>query len=331
LVLLTIRGSEVSLRMLPFLVLTPTSVLYSRISSSPNIVSDFTWWYFNKTMQSLGPAFVKLCQWTATRRDIFPPHWCDRLSSLHDRGIPHSWHHTHEMLTEAFGDYELKGLYIDDRGKEGIIGCGSAAQVYKGRLVVSSSPSSTGTENNNAETIGDVPEVRCVAVKVLHPRFQKLVDRDLWFMQSMAGMLHALPFERIKVLNLPKVTSNFGSVLRRQTDLRIEGENLRRFRSNFYRDEEEELRSSIAFPQPVDGWMSENVLVEDMVEDAIPIAQFLKDNSDEGIEIRKELASPLLRAFLKMVFLGECCSSMGSAVFGGRYSYRSCLSSFLNR
>lgn len=284
-VLITLRGTEVALVLSPLVVLSPVSIISYR-SLGDNIVNDFTWWYVTRSMQALGPAFVKLCQWVATRRDIFPPHVCDRLSTLHDRGLPHSWSYTAATLEESFGDYEAKGLIMDDQQ---VIGCGSAAQVYRAKL---------RTINGDGEVVE-----RPVAVKVLHPRFESMIGRDLWYMQAMADLLHKLPFDRVRMLNMPRATENFGNVLRRQADLRLEGENLKRFRENFYGKENDEADSSIIFPRPIDGWISATVLVEDLVDDAIPISDYLRDNTDEGTEIRKALAGPLLRAFLKMVFL----------------------------
>lgn len=239
------------------------------------------------SIQQLGPVAIKLFQWAATRRDLFPPSICDRLSILHDKGYPHSLQWTRRVLTESFGDYERKGLEICNE-----IGCGSAAQVYRGKLTVKS------TTNNNSEYTRDV------AIKVLHPRFQELVDRDLDFIEIIADFLNYLPFDQLKMLNLPRAVEEFSVVIRDQADLRIEAENLRQFRRNFYKNSQQtEDRSSIVFPQPIDGWVSSDVLVEDYAHDSVPIANFLLDSSQEGMSIRRELAGPLLRAFFKMVFL----------------------------
>jgi aarF domain-containing kinase len=243
-------------------------------------LSDLAWWYSLVTLQALGPAWQKLGQWAATRRDLFPQYICDRLSLLHDHGFAHSWKHTEEMLLEAFGeDYLARGLEID-----ALIGCGSAAQVYRGSLTVD----------------GDR---RPVAVKVLHPRFASLVERDLVLMQSAANLLNSLPISTIKVLDLPKVAQNFGDILRRQADLRIEARNLQVFRQNFYATARDEANSLVLFPKPVDEWTSSNILIEELVEDARPIAYYINDTTEEGWKIRKELALPLLRSFLKMVFI----------------------------
>ena len=287
---MSIRGTEIVFRLSPLLIMAPASIFADQfLQQGHNVVSDVTWWYVTDTMQALGPAFVKLCQWAATRRDIFPPVMCDRLQELQSRGNPHSWAGTHAALQEAFGaDYAEHGLIVNSKTK--ILGCGSAAQVYEGSLV------STDKETGATER-------RPVAIKVLHPKFEVMVERDLWFMDSVAQMLHSLPVEHIKMLNLPRASTNFGSILRRQADLRIEAENLQQFRANFYRDEKDEETSAILFPRPVEGWISHNVLVKELFGNGRSIAEFINDGSTEGHAVRKELAGPLLRAFLKMVFL----------------------------
>lgn len=278
-VLVSSRVTEVCVRLSPLAILAPAAVVLES-----ERLTEWAWQYTISTMQALGPVAVKFCQWIATRRDMFPPVLCDRLGVLHDSGYPHAWSHTHKMLTESFGNYRKKGLKIDE-----VIGCGSAAQVYRGRLE---------TEDGNGET-----KSRPVAVKVLHPKFARSVDRDLSLMQSIADFLNSLPSETIKMVNLPRATQNFGEILRLQADLTNESKNLTTFRSNFYDSAEAEARSRIYFPNPVPGWSSEKALIEDYVQDATPISTFLNDSSPEGVELRKELSGPLLRGFLKMVFV----------------------------
>eukprot|EP00980_Cylindrotheca_fusiformis_P003612 scaffold812_cov124-Cylindrotheca_fusiformis.AAC.4 len=274
------RATEVGIRLSPLLLLTPAAYMAGPSSS----ITDLAWRYLISATQGIGPVAVKFAQWMATRRDVFPPTLCDRLGVLHDRGYPHSWSHTTKILEEAFGDYETKGLHID---QDDVIGCGSAAQVYRGTLT---------TKNENGE------QRREVAVKVLHPNFQQQVNRDLKLIEIVAEALHSLPSDMIRMMNLPRATDTFGSTLCLQADLTNEANNLSAFRSNFYdKNRLKQEESSICFPQPVEGWSSSKVIVEDYVQDAIPIAVFLRDSSPEGLEIRHELAGPLLRAFLKMI------------------------------
>jgi hypothetical protein len=284
--LVALRSTEIALHLSPLLVLTPASIAASQLFDA-TLLSDIAWWYTTRTMQTLGPSFVKLCQWIATRRDVFPPHICNRLGVLHDRGMVHAWSHTHTVLCEAFGDdYRERGLDIRPHD---VVGSGSAAQVYKGIL----------TEQDADGT----PVVRVVAIKVLHPQFREHVTRDLWLLETVAKLLHALPFERIRMINFPRATQNFASILHRQADLRIEADNLRQFRANFYATEHDEERSQIVFPKPMEGWITEKVLVENLLNKAVPIASYMQDASPHGMAVRKELGGPLCRAFFKMVFL----------------------------
>ena len=285
----SMRVSEIGLRLSPLLILSPAAFLASKLTYDDphenNPVSDMAWNYFLHAVQRLGPGYVKLCQWISTRRDMFPVYVCDRLSQLHDQGYPHSWRDSDILLKEAFGDdYQEQGLTLQE-----VIGCGSAAQVYRGSLT-------TTDETTGEET------VKPVAVKILHPWFQRQIENDLWLMDTVAKWVHAIPSETIKMVSLPRAVQNFGGNLRLQSDLTLEGDNLKQFRANFYGKENDASASSILFPQAIDGWVSSKVLVEDLVENASPISEFLKDHTELGLQTRKELAGPLLRAFLKMVF-----------------------------
>ena len=155
---------------------------------------------------------------------------------------------------------------------------------------------------------------RTVAIKVLHPNTRSLVERDLALMQHVADFVDgSIPLEAVRMLSLPRAVSNFADVMRRQVDLRVEGENLRVFRENFGCGEEEDVGGggfgssgtpAITFPRPEPGWVSERVLVEEHAgDDAVPISRYLSDDSPQGLKTRKVLAGPLLRAFLKMVFV----------------------------
>ncbi|GAX16704.1 aarF domain-containing kinase [Fistulifera solaris] len=283
-VMVTFRATEISLYLSPLLILTPTSMLISGLGF--NFFSEMTWRYTLYAVQHLGPSSVKLCQWMATRRDLFPSHICDRLSVLHDKAFPHSWHHTVATLKEAFGDdYQENGLLIKE---EDILGCGSAAQVYQGVLM------QRDKRGNEVE--------RPVAVKVLHPNIKRNVHRDIWLMEAVAGLVHSIPLERIRMLNLPRATRTFVDILRRQTDLGIEAQNLRQFRANFYENDDHESRSEIIFPRPMEGWVHEKVLVEELAQNAHPIATSLTDDSLEGHKTRRQLGKQLCRAFFKMIF-----------------------------
>lgn len=248
--------------------------------------SNIAWDYTLFTLQHLGPAFVKLGQWAATRRDLFPVDFCIRLSELHTKVQTHDFAHTQKALVEAFGEnYESRGLVVNDN--DIILGSGSAAQVYKATLKCST------TE-------------KPVAVKVLHPNIRIRVERDLALMQYIADFIdRCIPLQSVKMLSLPRAVANFADIMRRQCDLRVEADNLIVFRDNFGCSSTNSS-ASVNFPEPQQHWVSEQVLVEDYIGvGARPISDYLVQDSLSGLKERKKLAGTFVRAALKMCFVGE--------------------------
>jgi hypothetical protein len=345
-----LRGAEIAAIASPICVLAPlTSALLSleqHLIKSPKvgeatagkIMEQISWWYTLWAVQRLGPAFVKLSQWSATRRDIFPPNLCDKLATLHTSNRIHSWRYTETLLKESFGEDWADFLEIDPKD---VIGSGTVAQVYKGELTMDYDDD----DNDNEENVASTRRRRKpVAIKVLHPRIYELVQRDLIFMKRIAGLIDSLPLQGMKVLGLPRAVQSFENSMGRQVDLRVEADNLRQFYENFgvmendithqkndtwslFGSGEDSSKSakivSVAFPKPIPGWVSRAVLVEDLItssplvldEDTnaadqskstnasstvVPISIFLDDDSTEGMETRRKLAKPLLKAFLQV-------------------------------
>lgn len=265
---IALRSGEIVIRFSPLIVLVPAAMY----TNKSNKISDMSWSYALHQISALGPAYIKLTQLAATRRDLFPSHVCNRLGKLHDSAFVHSWSHTHQVLSAIFGkDYEN----ILSLNQTTIIGSGSIAQVYRGIL-----------KRDGVDHI--------VAVKVLHPSIHRKVDRDIDLMKRIASFVHSIPSDMIRMVNLPKATANFADIIRRQLDLRLECQNLRIFQHHFQHIEQ------IGFPVPI---IADTHCLVESYEGSTPIKNFISDDSEKGFELRRKLAAPLLRAFLKMVFI----------------------------
>eukprot|EP00658_Telonema_sp_P-2_P069218 TRINITY_DN58334_c0_g1_i1.p3 TRINITY_DN58334_c0_g1~~TRINITY_DN58334_c0_g1_i1.p3 ORF type:complete len:132 (-),score=36.47 TRINITY_DN58334_c0_g1_i1:149-544(-) len=108
----------------------------------------------------MGPTYIKLGQWMATRPDLFPAELCHRLATLFDAAPSHSWEYTEQVLRGNAGilhDISKKREHASSklRGKDGEptpiavplsilphlesinttpVNSGSVAQVYRARL-----------------------------------------------------------------------------------------------------------------------------------------------------------------------------------------------------
>lgn len=125
-----------------------------------------------------------------------------------------------------------------------------------------------------------------VAIKVLHPRVHKTIERDLKIMGFFARMLDALP--GMKWLSFPDEVNVFGEMMKMQLDLRVEASNLDRFEENFRH------RRTVNFPRALTEYTSKQVLVEEY-EDAVPLRAFLREG---GGPFDERIANLGLEAFL---------------------------------
>merc|ERR1711998_220857 len=110
----------------------------------------------------------------------------------------------------------------------------------------------------------------------------------------------------MRLLSLRESVGEFQKLMTRQLNLKVEASNLMRLRANF----EEDGVSNVSFPRPVDGLVSENVLVETFQEGTL-MSDLLEDgkgkfsNGDEwdlNAATRKQLSLIGLDAVLRMVF-----------------------------
>ena len=264
------------------------------------------WWYgfLVHAMERAGPAFIKLGQWAASRRDIFPSEMCKAMSSLHSNAPAHSLKVTKATIVRAFDGRPFEDIFEEFQEKP--LGVGAIAQVYKAKLKPDlralaegeqdgPPPNMTQKLRKNVDILvknapRKVPS-SYVAIKVLHPKVERIVRRDLRIMGFFARVLNMIP--TLEWFSFPDEVEQFGQMMHLQLDLRIEAANLSMFRRNF-RD-----RSTATFPYPYADYTTRQVLVEEFAH-GIPLSAFLEDG---GGVYQQEIASAGLDAFLRMLLL----------------------------
>ena len=226
------------------------------------------------------------------------------MSSLHSNAPAHSLEDTKKTIVQAFNGRPFDQIF--EEFQEQPLGVGAIAQVYKAKL----KPDLAAPKNPDLEeppqnirqrvkknvnvlvksTPQRVPS-SYVAIKVLHPKVERMVRRDLKIMSFFASLLNAIP--TMEWLSLPDEVAQFGHMMRLQLDLRIESANLIMFRKHF------QNRTTAWFPFPYSEYTTRQVLVEEYAH-GIPLATFLE--SGGGI-FQKEIADEGLDAFLHMLLI----------------------------
>ncbi|KAK7695165.1 hypothetical protein QCA50_002355 [Cerrena zonata] len=260
------------------------------------------WWYgfLTSQMQKAGPTFVKLAQWAASRADLFPALLCDRLGHLHSNGIPHTFQHTQRVIERIF---QRPFTEVFESFDEEPIGCGAIAQVYRATLKQDLiPPSHLEPKRQPKGTILVTPSIlthpipsaptAAVAVKVLHPKVERLIARDLKIMSFFAKALSIFP--GIEWLSLPEEVDVFGKMMHEQLDLRIEADHLVEFEKNF-----RGRNLPVTFPRPLKMWSTRDVLVEEY-ENALSLETFMRNGGGPYNDVLAEIG---LDSFLNMLLL----------------------------
>ena len=226
------------------------------------------------------------------------------MSCLHSNAPAHSLKYTKKSIVKAFGGRPFEEIFEEFHDKP--LGVGAIAQVYKARLM----PDLAAKDNRDIET--EQPNFRqrvrknvdvlaksspsrkpspYVAIKILHPKVERMVRRDLRIMGFFAAVINAIP--TMEWLSLPDEVAQFGEMMRLQLDLRIESANLMMFRKKF------KDRTTAWFPFPYAEHTTRQVLVEEFAQ-GIPLAAFLEDG---GGVFQKDIADEGLDAFLHMLLI----------------------------
>jgi len=309
----------------PVIITVPVIWVGRRRKDRANERTGTLWWYgfLVHSMERAGPAFIKVCtlstyesrglllisvlqlgQWAASRTDIFPTEMCSVMSALHSHAPAHSLKDTKRTIVKAFDGRPFDTIF--EEFHEEPLGVGAIAQVYKAKLkpdlavpgdpdLVKPTRKFRQRVKKNVDVLvkstpSRVPSTY-VAIKVLHPKVERMVRRDLRIMGFFASVLNAVP--TIEWLSLPDEVEQFGEMMRLQLDLRIESANLSLFRKNF------QHRTTAWFPYPYTDYTTREVLVEEFAQ-GIPLEAFLEDG---GGVFQQEIADEGLDAFLRMLLI----------------------------
>ena len=213
-------------------------------------------------LEKLGPAYIKLGQFLATRPDVFGAETAQDLSRLKDKLEPFSMAEARRILAEEFGEEEAESLFA---GLGEPVAAASLAQVH--RLETSDGPK---------------------AVKILRPGVEQLIYQELRAIRRAARTVERASVESRR-LEPVKFTETVATSMEKELDFRLEAGGADQMRSI---SEKEDW-----FHVPAVDWdrTAQRVLTIDWVE-GIPLTR--PDALEQpGLE-RVALANKITRGFL---------------------------------
>jgi ubiquinone biosynthesis protein len=222
---------------------------------------------FRKTLETLGPIFIKFGQALSTRPDILPPDIAIELNQLQDKVPPFSSEKALAIIENAFGcsAYELFAEFDPIP-----LASASIAQVHAAKL-------KSGEE---------------VVVKIVRPNIHKVIKQDLSLMKSLANLADRYWLES-KRLKPKEIVQEFEHTLFDELDLQKEAANAGQLRRNF-------LDSPLLYvPEVYWDYTKADILVMQRIH-GIPVTD-VRSLNDYSVDLKK-LAERGVEIFFTQVF-----------------------------
>ena len=220
-----------------------------------------------KTLEELGPIFIKFGQALSTRPDVLPDDMIAELSKLQDNVPPFATDKALAIFEEAFGQSAFD-VFADFNPT--VLASASMAQVHAATL-------KTGED---------------VVVKILRPNMRKLIARDLSLLKSIASLANRY-WPESRRFKPKAVVHEFEQSLLDELDLQREAGNAGQLRRNF------DNSPLLYVPKIHWDYVRNNVLVMERIY-GIPVTD-IQSLKTHGICI-KTLAARGVEIFFTQVF-----------------------------
>ncbi len=218
-------------------------------------------------LEELGTTFIKFGQILSTRHDLVPEAFILELSKLQDRVPPFGYDEVRKVIEKEFGK-KIEDIFISFDPDP--IAAASIGQVHRARLL-------DGDE---------------VAVKVMRPGVERLVETDLAILMNLARFAEK-HIKESKFFNPVGFVEEFSRIIRQEIDYTHEAQNGERFYSNFAGSK------TVKIPRTYWKYMTKHVLTQEYSE-GIKISDIAQIEAS-GLDKRK-ITIDIANAYLKMVF-----------------------------
>jgi ubiquinone biosynthesis protein len=220
-----------------------------------------------KTLEELGPIFIKFGQALSTRPDILPSDIAIELAHLQDNVAPFESDKAQAIVHRAYGRSALEVFAEFD---ERPLASASMAQVHAAKLISG----------------------EAVVVKILRPNMRKIIEKDLSILHTIARLADRYWVES-KRYKPKEIVREFERSLLDELDLQREAANGAQLRRNFHHS------PLLYIPDIYWEYVRENVLVMERIY-GIPVSD-VPALQQHGINIKK-LAERGLDIFFTQVF-----------------------------
>ena len=244
-----------------YLFITNFNPLLKPLKKPKNIEKNF-----KKTLEGLGPFFIKFGQLLSTRTDLISLELASELRNLTDNCESIDFDHIRNEINDGLGLRAEKILATID---EAPIASASLAQVHKFDI-----------------------DGRELVVKVQKPGLTDLINKDIDALRLGIKLLRLL-YKGYPRINLNDLLNSYERVIKNELDFRIEAANAKKTFENFDKNQ------LLYVPKIEDEFTTKKILVMEYI-DGIPITE-VKKLKKYNLNLKK-LSENGVKIFLKQVF-----------------------------
>lgn len=231
-----------------------------------NLINDRSPENLRKTLEQLGPTFIKMGQILSTRVDLLSEEYIVELSKLRSNVEELDFNTIKNILFERYGNYVSTFSYVEERP----IGSASIAQVHKAKLT-------------NGQD---------VVLKIKRPGVDEAVKEDFELIKEVVKTLHLNNV--FKVMDLELLIDELYKSTLNELDFKLEEKNIIEFSNN------NSDISTISVPYVIGHLSKDNILVMEYI-DGIYINEVdkLREEGYKPKTIAKELCSNYIKQALE--------------------------------
>ncbi len=201
---------------------------------------------FRRSLEELGPTYIKLGQMLSTRYDLFSKETLSELERLQDEVRPLPYSVIRRELVNTYGNPKKYFSNIEKKPTASA----SIAQVHRARM-------KDGTR---------------VAIKIRRPNIEKTIRNDIQTLKRISRFI-----DRFVIFiseDITEIVDEFGASVMEEIDLYTEAISTMKFR-NIFKDD-----SIVQAPEPVMELCTENVMVMEYVE-GVKLSEIISGNYDK--------------------------------------------------
>ena len=186
-----------------------------------------------KTIEELGPTFIKLAQMLSTRPDLISLELASEFEKLQDNVLPIHIDKITPILKEEFGK-DIDKIFAKPLE---LLATASIGQVYKGELL----------------------DGKKVVVKVLKPNIDRIIKNDLDILKKIASLFDGSLVD-YGVKSLLNIVKEFESIIMQELNFKLEAINIIRFYALFKDDKR------IKVPKLYKEYSTKKIIVMEFIE-----------------------------------------------------------------